>query len=154
MKNRFENFTFRILQLSKLIQRIKNITVKDYGLKAVHVMCIVYLHNHPQGLTNTELVRFTLEDKAAISRALSHLKELELIVDGESHNKGVYYLTEKGELVAKHIFEASADAVNAGGAHLTEEHRAIFYDSLDKIANDLDDYYKELKAKNGDVSDE
>jgi DNA-binding MarR family transcriptional regulator len=154
MENRFENFTFRILQLSKLIQRIKNITVREYGLKAVHVMCIVYLHNASQGLTNTELVKLTLEDKAAISRALGHLKEQELVVGGEAHNKGVYFLTEKGEKVAQHIFEASADAVNAGGANLTEENRVIFYDSLDKIANDLDAYYRELKLKSGDDSDD
>jgi DNA-binding MarR family transcriptional regulator len=154
MEKRFENFTFRILQLSKLIQRIKNITVKDYGLKAVHVMCIFYLRHYPQGLTNTELVKLTLEDKAAISRALGHLKEQELIVGGEARNKGVYSLTEKGQVVAQHIIDASADAVNAGGANLTEENREIFYDSLDKIANDLDAYYRELKAKSGDSSED
>jgi DNA-binding MarR family transcriptional regulator len=63
-------------------------------------------------------------------------------------------LTEKGQVVAQHIIDASADAVNAGGANLTEENREIFYDSLDKIANDLDAYYRELKAKSGDSSED
>ena len=43
MGDRFENFTLLIDKLGKIIQKIKNIEMKEYGLKAVHVMCIYQL---------------------------------------------------------------------------------------------------------------
>lgn len=145
MENRFENFTFRILQVSKLIQRIKNYEMKEFGLKAVHVMCIFYLHGNPQGLTNTELVKMTLEDKAAISRALCLLKEKGLIRGEEKRHKGLVSLTEEGERVACSIGHAAKKAVEAGGDGLTDENREIFYSSLNKIAENLEEYYKHIE---------
>ena len=81
MQNRFENFTIGVLKLNKLVQRIKLLEMDDYGLKAIHVMCIYYAACRP--VTAGELARLTLEDKAAISRALSLLKQngyLQLVV--------------------------------------------------------------------------
>ncbi len=38
MNERFENFTFLILKAGKLIQKIKNIEMKKFGLKAVYLL--------------------------------------------------------------------------------------------------------------------
>ena len=72
MNDRFQNFTFSIMKLNKLVNRIKLIEMKEFGLKGIHVLCIYDLF--VQGaMTAGELSRVTLEDKAAISRALKLL---------------------------------------------------------------------------------
>ena len=72
MEKIFEHFTISILKLNKLVQKIKQYEMQEYDLKAIHVMCGYYLNEHPEGLTSSELVKLTLEDKAAISRELKY----------------------------------------------------------------------------------
>ena len=55
MLNRFESFTGSILELSRYVQKIKELEMKPLGLKAGHVMCLYNLGKSPQGLTVTEL---------------------------------------------------------------------------------------------------
>lgn len=74
MERTFEQFTLLVLKINKLIQRIKTFEIRGYGLKAVHVLCVYFLNENPQGLTAAEIVKLTVEDKAAISRALAELK--------------------------------------------------------------------------------
>ena len=75
MENVFVDFTLSILRLNKLVQRIKTFETEKFGLKPIHVMCGYYLNRNPQGLTAKELTELTLEDKAAISRALKMMVE-------------------------------------------------------------------------------
>ena len=70
MDDVFERFTMTILTMSKLVQKIKSLEMHKFGLKAVHVMCLYHLRARPEGLTASELCRRTLDDKAAISRAV------------------------------------------------------------------------------------
>lgn len=76
--DRFENFTVSILKLNKLIHKIKLYEMEEYDLRAIHVMCIYYLNSYPD-ITATELAKLTLEDKAAISRALKMLAEKDYV---------------------------------------------------------------------------
>ena len=39
MEKIFENFTINILKLNKLVNRIKQYEMKEFGLRAIHVMC-------------------------------------------------------------------------------------------------------------------
>ena len=39
MEKIFENFTVNILKLNKLVNKIKQFEMEEYGLKAIHVMC-------------------------------------------------------------------------------------------------------------------
>lgn len=144
MENRFENFTITILKLNKLVQKIKLIEMKEHGLKAIHVMCIYYLNENKSGITASELSRLTLEDKAAISRALARLKELGLINHFKAYNQPIV-LTEKGEETARYILVKASKAVEAAGRGLTEEERENFYRSLISISQRLEDYYIDLK---------
>lgn len=147
MENRFENFTITVLKLNKLIQRIKLIEMEEYGLKAVHVMCVYYLHGSKQGLTAAELCKLTFEDKAAISRALALLKGKGFIsYDTKTYNASVK-LTEEGEKLYDYIDERAAKAVDAGGSHLTDEERTAFYRAIGSIAENLTAYYENLKKK-------
>lgn len=143
MENRFENFTVAILKLNKLIQKIKLYEMRDYGLKAIHVMCVYYLRTRGE-LTASELSKLTLEDKAAISRAISFLNEKGFVnYDSNKYNAPIK-LTDEGIKVSEYINRRAESAVNAGGGFLTEEERINFYSALELIAKNLKNYYENL----------
>lgn len=147
MENIFEHFTITILKLNKLVQKIKNYEMQEYGLKTIHVMCGYYLKHHPEGLTASELAKLTLEDKAAISRALKTLLEKGYIsYDPNKYNSPIK-LTAEGEKLACCISEKADKAVNAGSYQFTEEERCSFYKALGTIAGNLEKYYDELAQK-------
>ncbi len=146
MEKIFENFTVTVLKLNKLVQKIKTYEMREYGLKAIHVMCGYYLNLHEEGLTAAELVKLTMEDKAAISRALSQLREKGLINYDSNHYNAKIKLTADGKKFAEYITEKSEKAVGAGSAMFTDEQREFFYQSLESIADNLKEYYQKLAA--------
>ena len=52
---RFREFSGLVSRAEKALQRVKTENVKDYGLRGVHVSCLLALHERPEGLTATEL---------------------------------------------------------------------------------------------------
>lgn len=146
MNERFENFTFSVNKLYKLVQKIKLLEMREYGLKAVHVMCIYSLAVYGQ-MTASELVKRTLEDKAAISRALKLLSEKGYVAyDPDSYNSPVR-LTDLGVAVSIAIDEKAQKAVDAAGGTLTDAQRKMFYECLDIISVHLEEYYKSFLEK-------
>lgn len=144
MEKIFENFTISVLKLYRLIQRIKHYEMREYDLKGIHVMCIYYLNENRRGLTASELMRLTFEDKAAISRALGQLREKGYVeYDAKKYNANIV-LTEKGAEVADYISVKAGKAVNAGSARFSEEERVFFYRSLGAITENLKNYYENL----------
>ena len=73
MEDRFETFTILISRINRSIRKIKNQEMADWGLKSIHVSCLHYLHSQGS-LTAAELCERCEEDKAAVSRAIDHLK--------------------------------------------------------------------------------
>lgn len=147
MEHIFENFTITILKLNKLVQKIKNYEMQEYGLKTIHVMCGYYLNENPEGLTASALAKLTLEDKAAISRALKTMQEKDLVsYDPNKYNSPIQ-LTEKGKKFAEAVNGKADRAVNAGSYDFTEEERRSFYKELGTIAVNLEKYYNELVKK-------
>ena len=143
--DRFENFTVTVLKINKLVQKIKLFEMDGSGLKAIHVMCIYYAGGGP--VTAGELCRLTCEDKAAISRALGMLKGRGFInYDAGKYNAEVT-LTGKGRELCDFIKVKSSAAVEAAGADLSEEERALLYKSLASVADNLEKYYNALSAK-------
>lgn len=144
MERIFEQFTISILKLYKLVQRIKQYDMKELNLKSIHVMCVYYLNEHREGLTASELMRLTLEDKAAISRALRQLlAEGYVLYDVKKYNSAIK-LTAKGIETAEYINAKADEAVTAGSADFTEEERVLFYKTLAQIIENLKTYYGEL----------
>ena len=137
MLRRFEDFVSGVAVCYKYIQRIKNVEMTEFGLKGTHAMCIYFLHRHPEGLTAAQLCQLCAEDKAAISRTLAILQERDLISVGEKKYRARLVLTEAGEKLGCRIDELIAHWVNCGGDGLTDEERAMFYSTLDKIASNL-----------------
>ncbi|MGN1103912.1 MAG: MarR family winged helix-turn-helix transcriptional regulator [Candidatus Coproplasma sp.] len=144
MENIFEQFTITVLKLNKLVQKIKMCEMSDYGLKTIHVMCVYYLKNNPGGLTAAELVKLTLEDKAAISRALKTLKDKGYVSYNPNSYNEVITLTKDGLYLAEQISEKAEKAVKACSFDFTDEEREGFYNTLQTIAVNLEDYYTSL----------
>ena len=149
MEKIFENFTVSVLKLNKLVQRIKQFEMREYKLKSVHVMCVYYLNEHPEGLTASELMRLTYEDKAAISRALRQLLDNGYVKYDVKKYNSVITLTEEGVKIADYVSSKADKAVKAGSADFSEEERVHFYKSLAQITENLKKYYEEL-VKNND----
>lgn len=144
--DRFENFTVSILKLNKLIHKIKLYEMEEYDLRAIHVMCIYYLNSYPD-ITATELAKLTLEDKAAISRALKMLAEKGYVnYTADGYNAKIT-LTDAGKAVSADIAQKAAAAVDAAGGSLSEKQRGEFYESLGAILKDLEKYYDKLSKK-------
>lgn len=149
MEKTFEHFTVTIMKLNKLVQRIKVYEMEAYGLKAIHVMCGYYLNEHEEGLTATELARYTLEDKAAISRALLQLKQKGYVAyDKKTYNAKIK-LTDEGRRLAEIIRQKADKAVEAGSARFSEEERILFYKTLTDTAEKLEAYYAALVSSDG-----
>ena len=144
MEDRFESFTYLILKTSKLIQKIKTLEMEDYGLKAIHVMCLYTLDKSQVGLTHKELVEKTLEDKGAISRALVLLKEKGFVEYDSNKYNSLIKLTTSGQEVAKHIYDRTLVALDKSGLEMNEEERRNLYKALKTISSNVEDYYNEL----------
>ena len=144
MENIFENFTITILKLNKLVHKIKNFEMQEYGLKTIHVMCVYYLNNNPEGLTASELTKLTLEDKAAISRALKVLQEKGYINYDQNKYNAEIRLTDAGKKLAETICKKADLAVNAASFKFSEKQRNSFYMELKTIADNLEKYYNSL----------
>lgn len=147
MDNRFENFTISILKLNKLIHKIKLHEMTEYGLKAIHVMCLYYLDKQQSALTSSELARLTLEDKAAISRAVALLSEKGYITYVSNGYNSPIALTEEGRAVARAIDEKADNAVKAGSERLTDEQSAEMRLYLTHVADNLEKYYRKISEK-------
>lgn len=147
MEKIFEHFTVNILKLNKLVSRIKQHEMEEFGLKAVHVMCGYYLYEYPQGLTASELVKYTFEDKGAISRALAVMRKKGLVdYDTKTYNANIV-LTDSGKVFAESVMQKAERAVNAGCANQTEQQRVEFYKTLDDIVANLSEYCEKLTKK-------
>lgn len=143
MNNRFECFSNYISSIYKNIQRLKELKIKEYGLKSIHVMCLFYLR-HYENVTNSMLVKLTNEDKGAISRALAYLDENGYISCDKKY-KSAILLLEKGKEVAEYIDSESDNAVSFAGNAYNEEERKMFYDMLKTISENLNIYIEKLE---------
>ena len=145
MDDRFETFTMAVLRLNKLVQRIKLLEMGDYGLKAIHVMCIYYAANGP--VTAGELSRLACEDKAAVSRALRLLRQRGYIVREEAGYNAAITLTEEGRRLGEYITVRAQAAVEAAAGDLTAEQHEIFNAVLCSVEKNLEEYCKNLSAE-------
>ena len=137
MNQRFQNFLTGITVCYKYIQRIKSAEMTELGLKGTHMMCLFYLHHHPEGLTAAQLCQLCAEDKAAISRTLATLQKDGYITTGEKKYRALLQLTEKGTEVALRVDQLIAQWVGFGGDGLSDEDRAAFYKCLELISENL-----------------
>ncbi len=56
MDHRFETFSLSILELNRYLQKIKELEMKQFGLKASHTMCLYYLGQHPESSASSRQI--------------------------------------------------------------------------------------------------
>ncbi len=138
MIRRFQEFMSGITVCYKYLQRIKNYQMTELGLKGIHVSCLFYLHNCPEGLTATQLCNLCCEDKATISRIVSDLRAKGYVEPGSGKSyRAVLRLTEAGVAVAKQMEPMIESWVSVGGEGLADEEREVFYQCLNTISENL-----------------
>jgi len=151
MIRRFQDFTKNISLAYKYIIKIKSAAIKEFGLKGSHVMCLFYIGESENGLTATKLCKLCGEDKAAISKALSALVELQYVELENDENKKYrsrYYLTHSGKKVKRFLDDKIMSVVSEGGIGLSDEERIAFYSALQKIVDNLDVISQKFNEEN------
>ena len=141
MVRRFEAVIIYINQIYRCIQRIKSREMMELGLKGTDVMCLFNLMRNNDGLTSAQLSILCMEDKAAVSRAVSRLSGNGLITLEDSGDKRRYRskikLSDKGRRTAEEMEILIENAVMKGGEGLTEQERVLFYKALETISRNL-----------------
>ena len=139
-RKRFGRFACAISRIHHSIQQLKTAEMQQYGLKAVHVMCLYLLSIEPEGLSSAALVEQTGEDKAAISRAVKELRERDLVKPAADNSRsyGVpWVLTPQGVGLAAEVNDTIRDLFSKYAPETTEEERAVFYRVLLQISDNL-----------------
>lgn len=150
MINRYELFSSSVACLYRYVQKIERTEMAKYGLKGPHAQCLLTISHYPQGITASQICEICDKDKAAISRTLAELEEAGMITrtlgEGKRYRVGLQ-LTEQGQEIAERVKTLAALAVEQAGSGLADENRAVFYASLNLIAENLRRISREGIAK-------
>lgn len=151
MIERFERFSVTISELSRYWHRITTAEMERYGLKGAHSIYLTTMARFPQGITAAQICELCCKDKSDVSRMMRIMEENGLVIkEGEHQNRynGVFLLTKEGKAAAEYVRQRAALAVSIAGSQLTDETRAILYNALESIAENLRDISeKGLPAK-------
>lgn len=142
MIDRYIKFTLAISVINRYIQKIEKNAMQQYGLKGSHAQCIVALLSKPDGVTATELCKFTDKDKAAVSRTVAELEEcghVKRLGDGENMYRAKLVLTDSGKKLGDEISELINKAVAQADMGLLEKDREAFYETLALFTSNLFD---------------
>lgn len=139
---RLDDFLTYTHLLSKMVFLIKSKTIKDSGLKNIHVIILFYL-TYKGPMTFKELVKCTLEDKSAISKAIKTLKEKEIILYNQNSYNEKITLTEKGEEIGKEILSQSHKVLLEARKGINDEDALIFMKTMKSIIENLEEYAEE-----------
>ena len=134
---RFERFASVISAISRHIHRIMSGEMEKYGLKGPYAVYLMALHRNPRGITAARLSDICEKNKAAVSRALTELEGLKLIVREDNGYRAKIFLTEEGKKAANYVCDRAANAVDMAGGALSEKERMAFYSALEQISNNL-----------------
>lgn len=141
MITRFETFVLSVNRIYRCIQKIKNKEMTEFDLKGTNAMCIITLMKSNEGFTSAELSNICMEDKAAVSRAVSYLEERGLVSFEDCGKKRRYRskvrLTDDGKRVGEQMLKVIEKIMNEVGEGLNDEERKIFYKGLSVISENL-----------------
>lgn len=146
MLDRFSRFSYAIAEISRHWHRLTADEMAKYGLKGTHSIYLLALYGHPEGLTAPKLCEICDRDKADVSRMMAIMEEKGLVCkacSGKSKYRGIFRLTEAGIEAAEHVKNRANLAVSLAGKDLTDEHREIFYASMESILTNLRQLSKE-----------
>lgn len=140
MFERFEKFSFIIASINRSLHKIAAEEMVSYGLKGSFAFYLAAMHSRPEGVTAAQLSELCERDKAAVSRVLSEMESMGLIKRegaAEKNYRTLIVLTDEGRKAADYVVRRATLAVEEAGCGLTDENRAIFYQSIELIASNL-----------------
>ena len=140
MLDRFERFSFSIFEITRHWHKITSEEMEKFGLKGTHCVYLLAIHQHPEGITATQLGEICGRDKADVSRMISIMERKGLVTrEAVSKNlyRGLLKLTEDGMAAADFVCRRVKVAVELASKGLDDTHRKQFYDALDLIAGNL-----------------
>ncbi len=115
--------------------------MSEFGLKGNHTLCIYYLNQNPEGLSSNQLAKICEEDKAAVSRTLNELETKGFVyIQGEQKYRARYLLSSSGKKVAGKVGKAVNQVLDQVGDFFTDKERKKFYDVLERIDHQLEEY--------------
>lgn len=151
MEPRYQTFTQLILQISRGIQKIKNVEMAALGLKGKQVQCLFVLDQAPDGVSLTELCEITNEDKGAMSRTIKELTTQGLVYLEEKtaqKYRNPIKLTAAGQATAKIVTDKIAAILSIVSADIAPTERATMYRALGQIADNLTQICTNYGGKN------
>ncbi|HIS16376.1 MAG TPA: MarR family transcriptional regulator [Candidatus Scatomorpha merdavium] len=139
---RFREFSGLVSRAEKALQRVKTENVKDYGLRGVHVSCLLALHERPEGLTATELASVCGVDRAQISRVTAELRGLDLVCEASPgprrRYRGALELTEEGRAAAAEMAGIVDEKLQRVSGDIPPEELTVFYRVFGAIVERLE----------------
>lgn len=139
--NRFLVFHQSFDSILKNIKKKEMSYMSEYGLRSVHMGCLLRIKHSERGMTITELSRESNTDKALISRVIK-----ELTLDGfvttktagedKSYRKK-YYLTEKSENVVSDIDEDIGSYMAQARVGISDADMLKFYETLAVLTKNI-----------------
>lgn len=150
MIDRFEAFTFAILEIYHCWNKIAAQEMEVYGLKGAHSSYIMALLRNPDGITAANLCELCGKDKAEISRSVSELEKRGLVVRenvGGNSYRALIKLTDEGKKAASFVRQKVEAVVSAAGSGITDDDRKVLYRALSVITSNLKEISKEGRDK-------
>jgi DNA-binding MarR family transcriptional regulator len=137
--DRYITFSISIEQIAKNLQKLKNERMADFGLRSVHVTCLVRLGKAPDGLTGAELSECCEVDKSLISRVIGELEEKGYVryeECGKKYRRKIY-LTEQGQQVLNDVLQILFDTVDTVRGDVSEAELEVFYRVLNHFDQNI-----------------
>ena len=132
---KFYEFTGLVSRVGKALRRAQEKYTRDFGLRSVHVSCLLRLLDAPGGLSATELCERCGVDRAQISRGLV----CEAAPGAKRRYRGSLTLTGEGSALAREMKGIVVEKLGAISGSLDEGKVATFYEVFHEIADKLED---------------
>ena len=139
---RFYEFSGLVSAAYKALRRAQEKYTREFGLRSVHVACMLHLLGAPEGLSATELSELCGVDRAQISRVVSELTERGLVCGtadgGRRRYRGSLCLTEEGKKTAAAMLGIVDEKLELVAAGLDAKELEIFYSVFGAIVERLE----------------
>ena len=140
MPDRFERFSFAMLEIYRHWYTIAQKEMRPWGLSVPHALFLLTMQNFENGITAAQLAEVCGRDKSELSRCIALFERHGLVYREEvNHNqyRALVKLTEDGKKAAAWLRDRADMAVELGGRGISKEKRDVFYEVLELIAYNL-----------------
>ena len=134
---RYIKFLSLVNSTHKCVQKILTDELAKYGLRGADAQYLLALYMKRDGYSLSDLADAVENDKAAVSRAYTHLEEEGVVLRAVKRYKMPIVLTDKGVAIAEKLIERANKAIVLVGANISEEEKMDFYQVFGKTVENL-----------------